>query len=192
MLWPKRGSGMRKIQKILNITLLATETSHIFCCVLPTIFSLASLLVGLGVMGAIPPGIGTLHDIIHDWELPIIITSGVILTLGWWVHHYAQKMDCHDTGCSHEPCDTKKQRSAMILKVASVLFIINVCVYFFIHRPMDVLDHADHTHDEPVMFNGEVIDESHEYYYYIKQDMMHENVDEMEHDHHDHNTEHNH
>ncbi len=135
---------MNKLQRTLNVTILATETSHIFCCVLPTVFSLAGLLAGIGLIGAIPPGIEALHDIIHDWELPIIITSGLVLALGWWVHDYAQKIDCHDgeNGCEHGACEPKKRRSAKILKVASVLFLINVSVYFLVHRPMEQHNHG--------------------------------------------------
>lgn len=140
---------MQKLQKYLNVTILATETSHIFCCVLPTVFSLLSLLAGIGLIGAIPPGIESLHDIMHDWELPIILTSGAVLALGWWVYNYAQKMDCEHMGEGHEVCGSKKKRSALILKIASVLFVINVSVYFLIHRPMEAThDHVMQEHHE--------------------------------------------
>ena len=143
---------MQKLQKFLNVTILATETSHIFCCVLPTVFSLLSLLAGVGLIGAIPPGIELLHDIIHNWEIPIIITSGVVLALGWWVYGYAQKMDCEHMGQGHEVCSSKKKRSATILKIASLLFVVNVTIYFLVHRPIEnaqnneIHDHYDHKH----------------------------------------------
>ena len=143
---------MQKLQKILNVTILATETSHIFCCVLPTVFSLLSLLAGIGLVGAIPPGVEFLHDLIHDWELPIIMVSCFVLLLGWGVYSYAQKMDCDHMGEGHEVCASKKKRSAIILKVASVLFVMNVGIFFFVHRPMteaaqDVhTEHAHHDH----------------------------------------------
>jgi hypothetical protein len=136
---------MQKIQKILNVTLLATETSHVFCCVLPTIFSLLSLLAGIGLIGAIPPGVESLHDLIHNWELPIIMVSGLVLVLGWWVYDYAKKMDCDHMGDGHEVCASKKKRSATVLKVASMLFVINVGIFFFVHRPMTADSHDVHT-----------------------------------------------
>jgi len=142
---------MKKLQKTLNVAILATETSHVFCCVLPTVFSLLSLLAGVGLIGAIPPGVEFLHDIIHDWELPIIMTSGLVLVLGWWVYDYAQKMDCNHMGEEHQICDSKKKRSATILKIASVLFIVNVSVYFLVHRPMEASNHdvhAGHAHHD--------------------------------------------
>ena len=139
---------MQKIQKILNVTILATETSHVFCCVLPTLFSIFGLLAGIGLIGAIPSGIEFLHDFIHDWELPIIVTSGVVLGIGWLVYFYARKMDCEHMDDAHEICASKKKRSSNILKIASVLFLVNVSVYFFIHRPMEAQSHEAHVeHD---------------------------------------------
>jgi len=138
---------MQKLQKFLNFTVLATETSHVFCCVLPTVFSIAGLLAGVGLIGAIPPGIESLHDIVHDWEMPIIAASGVILLLGWLVYFYAQKIDCHEGGCAHGPCEPSKKRSSKVLKIATVLFVVNVSIYFFVHRPIDQQNHA-HDHAE--------------------------------------------
>lgn len=147
---------MQKLQRFLNVTILATETSHIFCCVLPTFFSLLSLLAGIGLIGAIPSGVELLHDIVHDWELPIIMTSGVVLALGWWVYHYAQKMDCVHMGEGHKVCASKKKRSATILKIASVLFVINVSIYFLVHRPMEAgNDHAMHEYHDHNHHHGD-------------------------------------
>jgi len=139
---------MRKLQKIINVTALATETSHIFCCVLPTVFSLLSLLVGLGVIGAVPSGIAHFHDLIHDWEIPIIITSGVVILFGWAVNAYAKKMDCKSLGAGHEVCEPRKKKTEKILKIATVLFLINISVYFLIHKPTDQHRHDQAAHAE--------------------------------------------
>lgn len=138
---------MQKLQKIINATAIATETSHIFCCVLPTIFSLLSLLVGLGVIGAVPASVTYFHDLIHDWEIPIIVLSGVVITFGWWLHDYASKMDCASMGPAHEVCESRKNTSAKVLKIATVLFVINVSVYFLVHRPIDQYNHNHGSHD---------------------------------------------
>lgn len=135
---------MQKLQKFINVTALATEASHIFCCVLPTVFSVLSLLVGLGVIGAVPAGITYFHDAMHAWEIPIIITSGVVILFGWFLHDYARKMDCEAMGEGHEVCEVRKKTSAKVLKIATVLFMINVSVYFLVHRPTDQHDHASH------------------------------------------------
>ena len=130
------------------------ETSHVFCCVLPVVFSVLSLMSGVGLISTMPTGLVWFHDVMHDYEVPMIIVSGVILLLGWALSWYAERIDCHDTphgGCHHEPCAPKKKRAHKVLIVASVLFTLNVLVYFGFHRGVDLPDahagHASHAED---------------------------------------------
>jgi len=145
---------MEKLQKQINLAVIVAETSHVFCCVLPTVVSVLSLLTGLGVIGSLPVSLLVLHDFLHAWELPIIIASGVLIALGWGLLHYSRKIDCHDTGCGHEPCGPKKKKSSKLLLFATVLFVVNVGVYTIFHRGMgidvphaDSVVHDDHSHD---------------------------------------------
>ena len=124
---------MQRIHKALGWAILASETSHVFCCVLPTIAGIFSLLAGLGVVGVLPAGIMEFHEIMHHWEVPMIIASGVILALGWGLYTLSKRMDCHDTGCVHGDCAPKKDKTALILKAASVLFAINTAIYLLFH-----------------------------------------------------------
>lgn len=145
-------SGMDKFQKPLNIAIILAETSHVFCCVLPTLVSVLSLLAGVGVIGSLPISMLVVHDFLHDWELPIIFGSGLLIALGWLLLFYSRRIDCHDTGCGHEPCGPKKKKSSKLLLVASLLFVVNVTVYTVFHRGMGIsvphADHVDHdTHD---------------------------------------------
>ena len=145
---------MEKLQKHLNFAVILAETSHVFCCVLPTIVSVLSLLTGLGVIGSLPLSLLVLHDFLHAWELPIIIASGILIALGWGVLIYSRKIDCHNTGCGHEPCGPKKKKSSRLLEIATILFVINVSVYAVFHRGMhielphaeDVVHHDEHDH----------------------------------------------
>ena len=98
--------------------------------------------MGLGVIGAVPAGITHFHDLIHNWEIPIIITSGVVIVFGWALHQHASKMDCKSMGPDHEVCEPRKKTAAKVLKIATVLFIINVSVYFLVHQPT-----KQHNHD---------------------------------------------
>lgn len=116
---------------------LASEISHIFCCVLPILFSLFSLMAGAGMIGALPPVFEQVHAFMHGWEVPMIITSAVIMAMGWGVYYLSKKLDCHDTGCGHGPCEPRKEKAHVILKIASLLFLINVSVYVFLHKPME-------------------------------------------------------
>lgn len=129
------------------MALLISETSHVLCCVLPTLFSIASLLSGAGLV-TIPASWVIVHKILHNWELPIMAFSAAVLALGWWLHHYSNKIDCHDTGCHHPPCDTKKDKVHLLLKVATVLFVANLFVYVVFHRGMGLFQPP---HENPVI-----------------------------------------
>lgn len=129
---------MEQLRKPLFWTIILSEATHIFCCVLPTLFSLASLLVGAGLIAALPPGFEKFHDLLHGYEVPLIIFSGAVIVMGWVADRYSRKVDCHDTGCCHPPCEPAKTRAHIVLKVASVLFVVNLIVYFVFHRGMEI------------------------------------------------------
>ena len=145
-------SMQEKHQKKLFWAILISEASHIFCCVLPTIFSVISVLVGLGIVATMPGWLAGFHDLMHGWEMPMIMLSAGVVALGWGVHFYSLKYDCHDVGdCHHGPCGPKKRRASKILIAATVLLLVNVSVYFGVHRVQDSLSHvsegAHHNHD---------------------------------------------
>ncbi len=123
-----------KIQKSLTVAVIASEGMHIFCCVFPTLFSLLGLLAGFGMIAALPPFMIAFHEIMHDWEVPMIAASGFILMLAWAVVWYSNKIDCHSSGCAHGECSPRKVRAHTILKIATFLFVVNVIVYTTIHR----------------------------------------------------------
>ncbi len=123
-----------KVQKSIVWAVILSETSHLFCCVLPTIVSLVGLLAGLGIVVALPVGFLELHDFLHVWELPMIVGSGLVLALGWAAVRHGDKVDCHSTGCAHGACIPRKKRAHLVLKIATVLFIFNVLVYAGVHR----------------------------------------------------------
>lgn len=145
----------QSMQKPLIWAVVLSESSHVFCCVLPTIFSVMSLLAGVGVVAAMPTFMVTMHDFLHAWELPMIGLSGLILALGWGAVWYSDKIDCHDSGCCHGACAPKKGKAHLVLKIATVLFVLNVLVYFTVHRSTwfathiaasAAHDHAEHGH----------------------------------------------
>jgi hypothetical protein len=149
-----RIAGMERVRKGIFWAVIVSEFSHVFCCVLPTLFSLAGLLAGAGVLVAMPGPLVDLHDTLHAYEIPMIIGSGGILALGWALHALAARIDCHDTGCGHGPCTPGKRRAATILKIATILFVANVLVFLVFHRGMGLglgtpehPAHAAHHHD---------------------------------------------
>lgn len=124
---------MQRIQNFIYWACVTSEISHFFCCGLPMVFSLMSLMSGLGMIATMPSGLLFLHEAMHDYEVPMIMISGAIMAMGWGLHYIAYRIDCHNTGCVHEPCGPKKKRSGRVLAIASVLFVLNVSGYFWLH-----------------------------------------------------------
>lgn len=152
---------MEKIKKSLFVGMIASESIHIFCCVLPTIFSVLSLLAGFGLIATMPGFIEDAHHIIHDYEIFIMSMSCAILIIGWGLYLYSRKINCATDGnCAHKPCGPKKDRTRVFMTIATILFLCNILVYFTIHRQQDLEayqsrvvveseyhdDHAEHHH----------------------------------------------
>lgn len=138
---------MKRIQGIFNWVLVLSEASHIFCCVLPTLFSITAVLVGLGFASAMPIWMTDLHEVMHQWEVPMISMSGIILVIGWILYLVSEKIDCHDTGCKHGPCATKKSNASWVLKIATILFLANISVYLVFHRGLEKLGFIKAAHE---------------------------------------------
>ncbi len=124
---------MQKIQSFLASAVIVSALSHIFCCGIPLVFSIFSMLVGLGVASVIPLGLVEFHEMLHAWEEPVLIFSGVVLFVGWTLHIISERLDCNHSGCHHEPCEPKKKKSSRILIFATVLFVINMSVLMSAH-----------------------------------------------------------
>ncbi len=134
---------MRDHQKPLVWAIVLSETSHVFCCVLPTIFSVLSLLSGFGLAVTVPGWMESLHAVMHHWEAPMIVVSLFIVASGWGLYWYARKMDCHDHGCHHGACEPQKNISGHLLVAATVLLVFNLLVYFVIHRHQaEIMDYV--------------------------------------------------
>lgn len=134
---------VERVRKGLFWALVLSETSHVFCCVLPTLFTALGFLAGLGMI-TIPAFLMRFHDSLHAWEVPMMVVSGLILGLGWILHLYSLRIDCHDTGCAHPPCSPSKRRSAVVMKIATVLFIANILIYGLVHRNLGSFEEAGH------------------------------------------------
>ena len=147
---------MEKMNKGILWGVIASESIHVFCCVLPTVFSVISLLAGMGMVAAMPGFIEVGHELIHDYEIPMIIVSGAILVFGWGLYIYSRKMNCSEEGtCCHTPCAPKKDMTRKVMIAATILFIVNVCVYFIFHHSgeSDIMHdqstiHAEHNHHD--------------------------------------------
>lgn len=145
---------MQKISKNFGIAVLMAEFSHVFCCVLPTVFTILSFAANLGMISTLPVWLMDVHEAIHNFEIPIILASSAMVCFGWAAHFMSRKVDCHDTGCAHPPCTPTKDRNQKILIIASVLLVCNVIIFAVVHKnifnfsflPQDV-QHIEHNHD---------------------------------------------
>lgn len=125
---------MQRIQSFIDWASVLTQLGHIFCCGLPLLFSVLSLLSGLGVMMVMPSEMIFLHEMTHDYEVPMLVFAAIIISVGWGLHYIAWRMDCLKTGCSHEPCGQKKKRSSKILAFSTVLFAFNVSLFLLLQH----------------------------------------------------------
>ncbi len=104
------------------------------------------------MIGVMPLWIDEAHYIMHNYEVPLIVFSAGVLLIGWAIHVVSNKIDCHDTGCGHGPCTPKKKKAGKVLKIATFLFVINLCVYGAIHYSQDEISvavnqsHDNHNH----------------------------------------------
>lgn len=141
---------MQRIQTGIFWAVILSETSHVFCCVLPTLFSLLSLLAGIGMISSMPGPLVNIHETLHEWELPIVALSGLILATGWGLHRYSLRLDARQSCCAHGECAPSKRRSSTILKIATILFVVNVTVFLFFHRGLGIFVPDNHHHAEIV------------------------------------------
>lgn len=118
---------------VIHWVTLASVLGHVFCCGLPLAVSLIGLLAGVGTLSVMVPGLETLHAGLHHYEWPLIVFSAVMVALGWVFHFLGRKVDCHDSGCHHPPCEPSKDRTSMLLVLATVIFIANICAVVLPH-----------------------------------------------------------
>ncbi len=139
---------MEKLNKGIFYSVIASESIHIFCCVLPTVFSVLNLLAGFGIIATMPTFMDNAHHMVHAYEIPMIILSALILISGWGLYFYSKRISCRTDGaCSHAPCAPKKDRTKLFMILATFLFFVNISVYFVFHRSVNeniMMGHDDH------------------------------------------------
>ena len=123
---------MERIHKSIKWMMAVTLIGHVFCCVLPGFVALLSILTGMGMLSTVLPFFDNMHHLVHGYEISIMIFSGIMLFFGWSLQIYSNKIDCHSTGCHHEPCGSKKKRSSKILIASSLLFMANLIIVLFV------------------------------------------------------------
>lgn len=78
-------------------------------------------------------GILIVHDVMHDYEIPIFIGSGILLLVGLSLHYLSFQLDCRRTGCFHEDCTPKKFKVGRVFLFAAFLYVANLTFFFLTH-----------------------------------------------------------
>ncbi|OFW87474.1 MAG: hypothetical protein A3J37_04925 [Alphaproteobacteria bacterium RIFCSPHIGHO2_12_FULL_45_9] len=132
---------MQGFQKHFGWAVVLSELSHVFCCVIPTLVTILSAFANVGLFIVSPDGmLMDIHNVMHAYEIPVIVFSGAMVVLGWVAHFLSRNVDCHDTGCGHPPCVPQKSKNSRVLIIASLLFAANIVIYFGVHRNVMHLD----------------------------------------------------
>lgn len=132
---------MQGFHKHFGWAVLVSELSHVFCCVIPTVVTILSAFANVGLFVISPNGIlMNIHNAMHMYEIPVIVFSGAMVSLGWVAHVLSKRVDCHDTGCGHPPCTPQKSKNSKVLMIATLLFALNIVIYFTVHRNVMHLD----------------------------------------------------
>lgn len=146
-------SRTQKFQRNLALAVIASESTHVFCCVIPTIVTLISVLASAGVISQVPVFMLDFHEILHHYEIPIIAGSGFMLVLGWILYAISRRIECQKPHCEpHETvCGPQKNNSRAVLIGATLIFILNITVYLTVHVGLEHRMHdqvvAIHAHD---------------------------------------------
>lgn len=117
-------------EKYINIAALAALLPHLFCCVLPAVSSMA----GIGAIAGISLLQGLHIHWVHEYESALLVFSGAMIALSGGFQLYSRKINCHDTGCCHPPCEPRKIKARWAFWIALTLFVINLAVHFLMHE----------------------------------------------------------
>ena len=114
----------------LGWAVLASELGHVFCCILPTFFSLFSFAANIGLIGGAPGFLAVVHEIIHRYELPVILFSGFMVGVGWLVYWGSRRLRV----CGDAMCAKGARHNRLILVIATGLFTVNVFIFAVVHK----------------------------------------------------------
>ncbi len=113
---------------------LVSELGHVFCCVLPTLFTILSFAANIGLIRESPEFLVYLHEKMHHYEVPIIIFSGAMVGMGWGVFLLAKKFATKGESCPNAVCRKEQCHNRNILIIASLLFFLNMLIFVFVHK----------------------------------------------------------
>lgn len=105
--------------KAIKIGIFASVLPHIFCCGLPIVLSVVSLVA---------PDAAHFHIVPHWMEPWIFVISGAMLALSWLM----VARDCH-CDCDHCHGGHSHRTQKIILSLVTVLFVISIALHLAAH-----------------------------------------------------------
>jgi len=123
---------MRAIAKTLSLVSLI---SHFFCCFLPGMISLFTLITLTGTAVVTMEDFG-IPEAVHE---KMIYISALVLLISGIANYTSWKMDCSKV-CAHGDCAPKKSQYFRFYGYSVAFFILNAIIHFGTH--------TEHTHAE--------------------------------------------
>lgn len=145
----------------LGWAVLVSELGHVFCCVLPTLFTILSFGANVGLIGEAPGFLTVLHEQIHHYEIPIILFSGGMVAVGWVIYIVGLHFVAGHRDCGGFACEKGAVRNRIILIVASFLFAVNVFIFAFVHKNIFNISAFDTSSTEVHLHHEEENQETH-------------------------------
>lgn len=119
---------VRTFAKILSV---ASLISHFFCCFLPGVISLITLITLSGSVFITMEDFG-IPEYIHE---ELIYISFAVLVVSGLINYISWKMDCRAgaDACGHEPCAPKKAKYFRLYGYSVAFFLLNAIIHFGVH-----------------------------------------------------------
>jgi hypothetical protein len=135
-----------KIRAVSKFLSLASLISHFFCCFLPGVISLITLITLSGATVITMEDFG-IPEYVHE---KMIYISFVVLIVSGLANIVSYKIDCREMGCVHGACAPKKSKYFKLYAYSVVFFLLNAVIHFTLHTH-EHHDHHDHEkHHEEV------------------------------------------
>lgn len=111
------------IRVITPYIIICGSLVHIFCCGIPLLLSISSLASIIGIHSLAMFEVEWFEAI----EGYVLLISGFLLIVTIAADQISKKMNCVESNvCQHEPCDKKKRVSSYMLKIALILYSLNL------------------------------------------------------------------
>ncbi len=119
---------MKNITAALAVIASLSQYLCIFCCVVPAVAGLASLLTMIGFDGESSHFLGDVARIFHPWRGIILGSSLALISLSWGLWYYNHRQSLSPCGCTG-----KGAKKPYFLIAATVILAFNLAGYQWIH-----------------------------------------------------------